>query len=211
MIDAAIRAGAASLAGSPVMNTRDPRRARAHLSRLFRPHRVILHGHRKEPRLHFRHNRSELGLLSLNTLSYRAPVTIDARGDCGSYLVKFCLEGQAEVRQGNDGFGANAGAVCVLNPSRVLADRMSADYQMLILQVDAQNLRQVLAEDWEVACHGPLEFMPQAYPISPRNAGLARLVATVCQELERRTQRLPAPRSQWTPGARINQSAAHGV
>jgi AraC-like DNA-binding protein len=166
----------------PVLATGDPLCARVHLSRLFRPHRIVL-GDRRAG-IAFRHNRAELGAMSLNALRYGSEVTVHAPTPVDSYLVKFTLRGASEVRQGRDTFATASGSVCVLNPTRSLVDHMSADFDMLIVQLDGPALRVALAEDFGICSRQPLEFLPGPWPLEGAIGGLARLVRALCEELD---------------------------
>ncbi|MCC7256976.1 MAG: AraC family transcriptional regulator [Gammaproteobacteria bacterium] len=170
------------LARWTALATADPWRAREHLSRLFRPHRIGL-GDRRGG-IAFRHNRAELGQVSLNALSYGGEVTVNAPTPADSYLVKFTLRGASEVRQGHDGYATRAATVCVLNPTRNLLDHMSADFDMLIVQLDGPALRLALAEEFGITAHQPLEFLPATYPLEGAIGSLARLVRTLCDDLD---------------------------
>lgn len=176
----------------PALATREPLCAREHLSRLFRPHRIVLADWRAG--IDFRHNRADLGGLSLNALRYGSEVTVQAPNPSDSYLVKFTLRGASEVRQGRDGFATTASTVCVLNPTRGLVDHMSADFDMLIVQLDGPELRRVLAEDFGVAVHRPLEFLPARHPLEGAIGSLARFVQGICAELDSDADALAHPR-----------------
>ncbi|MFO1376114.1 MAG: AraC family transcriptional regulator [Steroidobacteraceae bacterium] len=162
--------------------TQDPWRAREHLCRLFRPHRIAL----GEPGagISFCHNRAEFGSISLNALCYGSEVTIDAPSPSDSYLVKFTLRGASEVWQGRDSFATGAGSVCVLNPTRGLVDRMSDDFAMLILQIEGPALRLALAEDFGITARQPLEFLPGQRPLEGAIGSFTRLVWTLCEDLD---------------------------
>ncbi len=170
------------LARWTALATADPWRAREHLSRLFRPHRIEL-GDRRGA-VDFRHNRAELGSLSLNALSYGGEVTVNAPTPADSYLVKFTLHGASEIRQGRDRYSTAASTVCVLNPTRNLVDHMSADFDMLIVQLDGPALRLALAEDFGITPHQPLEFLPATCPLDGPIGGFERLVRSLCAELD---------------------------
>lgn len=141
----------------------------------------------------FRHNRAELGGISLNALSYGSEVTIHAPSPSDSYLVKFTLHGASEVRQGRDSFTTVAGSVCVLNPTRELVDHMSDDFAMFILQIDGPALRLALAEDFGVSARQPLEFLPVLRPLDGAIGSFARLVRTLCEDLDAGTTTLNHP------------------
>jgi len=165
-----------------VMETRDPARACAHLSQLFRPHRVRLH-HRGES-IRFQHNRVELAGLSINTLCYGEEVTIDARNNLAdSYLVKFTLSGASEVTQQHNHYSTRQGTVCVLNPSLPLHDHMSADMDMLIVQFEGRELRALLADELGFPLRRPLEFEPLSCSLSRGVASFSRLVRATCEDL----------------------------
>ncbi len=165
-----------------VMDTRDPGRACTHLSQLFRPHRVRLH-HRADA-VHFQHNRVELGGLSINMLHYGEEVTIDARNNLAdSYLVKFTLNGASEVTQQRNHYRTRKGTVCVLNPSLPLNDHMSEDMEMLIVQFEGRELRDLLAEELGFPLRRPLEFQPLSCSLSGGAASFSRLVRTACEDL----------------------------
>lgn len=167
-----------------VLNTNDPARACSHLSGLFRPHKVRLHSRAKKDAVNFQHNRAEFGNLSMNALRYGEEVTIDARNNLtDSYLVKFTLNGSSEVKQRKNVFTTDAGTVCVLNPSLPLKDHMSEDFEMLVVQVDGDSLRNILAEQVGTALSKPLEFKPAAFSISEDMASFTRLTKTICDDL----------------------------
>lgn len=171
-----------SLSRWEVMNTHDPDRARSHLSSLFRPHKV--QDHAQKDAMHFQHNRVELGGFSVNTLSYGKELTIDARNNLAdSYLVKFTLRGSSEVKQHKDSFATHEGTVCVLNPSLPLKDHMSKDFEMLIVQIEGNNLRQQLSEELGISINQTLEFQPVSCSLVGKAAGLARMVKMVCEDL----------------------------
>lgn len=166
----------------PALATREPLCAREHLSRLFRPHRIVLAD--RHAGVDFRHNRADFGSLSLNALSYGSEVTVQAPSPSDSYLVKLTLRGASEVRQGRDGFATTASTVCVLNPTRELVDHMSADFDMLIVQLDGPQLRRVLVEDFGVTVRRALEFLPARHPLEGAIGSLARFVQGICAELD---------------------------
>ena len=171
--------------------TEEPLRAREHLCRLFRPHQMTL-GNRHSG-MSFRHNRADLGGMSLNALSYGSEVTIHAPSPSDSYLVKFTLRGASEVRQGRDSFTTAAGSVCVLNPTRGLVDHMSDDFAMLILQIEGPVLRLALAEDLGITARQPLEFLPAQRPLEGAIGSFARLVRTLCEDFDAGTTALNRP------------------
>lgn len=179
------------LAHWTALATADPWQAREHLSRLFRPHRIAL-GDRRGA-VDFRHNRVELGPLSLNALRYGGEVTVNAPTPADSYLVKFTLHGDSEVSQGRDRYTTTAATVCVLNPTRNLIDRMSADFDMLIVQIDGPALRLALAEDFGITPHRPLEFLPATRPLEGTIGSFARLVRSLCDELDTGMTSFAAP------------------
>lgn len=174
-----------------VLRTEDPERACAHLCSLFRPHRIELD--RRRPAIRFRHNRAELGGVSVNSLRYGAAVTVNAPNAADSYLIKLTLRGWSRVAQGRAAFDTRAGDVCVLNPTRPLLDRMSPDFEMLIVQIDGTRLRAALSALLGASLRAPLEFLPAAWPSSGAVASFAHMVATVCADLERARPALTRP------------------
>lgn len=162
--------------------TDNPLRAREHLSRLFRPHRIVL-GERHGS-IDFRHNRADLGPMSVNTLRYGGEVTIQAPTPADSYLVKITLRGTSEVSQGHDTYRTEASTVCVLNPTRNLVDHMSADFDMLVVQLDGPALRLALTENFGITAHQPLEFMPATHRLDGAIGGFSRLVRAICDDLD---------------------------
>jgi len=179
------------LARWSALATQDPWRAREHLCRLFRPHRIALgdrHGG-----IAFQHNRAEFGGMSLNALSYGSEVTVHAPTPSDSYLVKFTLRGASEVRQGRDAFVTSSSSICVLNPTRDLVDRMSADFAMLIVQLEGPALRRVLAEDFGVAVRQPLEFLPGQRRLDGPIGSFSRLVRMLCDDMDSGSSGLDRP------------------
>lgn len=165
-----------------IMNTHNPDRACAHLSSLFRPHKV--RDHVQSDPLHFQHNRVEMGSFSINALSYGKEVTIDARNNLAdSYLVTFTLRGSSEVMQHKNAFNTHAGTVCVLNPSQPLKDHMSKDCELLIVQIEGNSLRELLSEELGVPINQALEFQAVSCSLSGKAASFARMVNMVCEDL----------------------------
>ncbi|MES9815386.1 MAG: AraC family transcriptional regulator [Candidatus Thiodiazotropha sp.] len=164
------------------MNTRDPSRACAHLSSLFRPHKLRLSRHNDDIR--FTHNRIELDGLSINTLSYGKEITIDAPNNLAdSYLVKFTLQGHSEVNQSHNSCTTQAGTICVLNPSMPLKDRMSEDFQMMIVQIQEKLLYAHLAKELGVEVNRPLDFQTVSVSMDTRAASFTRLTGLLCDDL----------------------------
>jgi AraC-like DNA-binding protein len=157
-------------------------RAREHLSRLFRPHRIVL-GERHGD-IDFQHNRADLGVMSINSLRYGCEVTVQAPTPSDSYLVKITLRGSSEVSQGCDTYRTEASTVCVLNPTRNLVDHMSADFDMLIVQLDGPAARLALAETFGITVYQPLEFMPTTHRLDGAIGGFTRLVRAICDDLD---------------------------
>lgn len=165
-----------------LLDTRDPACACQHLSRLFRPHRILFHD--SKPDFHFQHSRAELGDFSINTLAYGKKITISAPNQpIDNYLVKFTLRGNSEVTQGRDTYATSPDTVCVLNPTSPLKDYMSADFDMLIVQLSGANIRQMLAEEASVTVTRPFEFLPTSLPVQGPVASFARLVKALCEDL----------------------------
>jgi len=179
------------LARWSALATGDPLRARDHLCRLFRPHRIAL-GDRTGG-ISFRHNRAEFGGMSLNALSYGSEVTVHAPSPSDSYLVKFTLCGTSAVRQGRDAFVTGPSSICVLNPTRDLVDHMSADFDMLVVQLEGPALRLVLAEDFGITARQSLEFLPGQRPLDGPIGSFARLVRMLCDDLDSGASGLDCP------------------
>lgn len=164
------------------MDTQDPARACQHLSPIFRPHKILLSG--KTSDFHFRHNRAELGDFSINTLSYGREITIHAPDKpIDNYLVKFTLNGSSEVTQGKQSYKTSVDSVCVLNPTSSLQDHMSADFEMLIIQIKGRNIRRMLSAETGISIKKPLEFLPCPLPVQGPATSFARLIKTVCEDL----------------------------
>lgn len=170
------------LARWPALRTRDPARAREHLSSLFRPHQIRLG--KRPAAIDFRHHRADLGGVSLNALRYGTEVTVDAPTLADSYLVKFTRHGASEVRQGSVAYQTTTSSLCVLNPTRALLDRMSADFDMLVLQIDGGLLRRALAEDFGVSLRQPLEFAPAAHRLTAQISSFERMVRTLLADFD---------------------------
>ncbi|MEL0585903.1 MAG: AraC family transcriptional regulator [Candidatus Thiodiazotropha sp. (ex. Lucinoma kazani)] len=166
------------------LDTRNPDNACQHLSRLFRPHRIQFHD--KTSDFHFLHNRIELGDFSVNALSYGKEITINAPDKLlDNYLVKFTLKGNSEVTQGKNSYSTVSDTVCVLNPTSPLKDHMSAELEMLIVQINGENIRRMLSEQTCMSITRPLEFLPGSRPITGAFASFVCLIKTICEDLSK--------------------------
>jgi AraC-like DNA-binding protein len=178
----------------PVLATNQPLRARDHLSRLFRPHRITLGGRRDS--LNFQHNRAEFGGISLNALRYGSEVTVTAPTLSDSYLLKFTLRGTSEVRQGRNIYATTEATVCVLNPTCALVDHMSPEFDMLIVQIEGAQLRQVLECGFGITVHQALEFESTPYPLHGSIGSFTRMVRSICEDIDTGTTSLTCPQVQ---------------
>lgn len=183
--------------------TDNPLRAREHLSRLFRPHRIVLGEQHQD--IDFRHNRVDLGVMSINSLRYGCEVTVQAPTPADSYLVKITLRGASKVSQGRDSYRTEAATVCVLNPTRNLVDHMSADFDMLIVQLDGPALRLTLTEMFGISVCRPLEFLPVTHRLDGPIGSFARLLRAICDDLDSGTSSFPHTQIR-TPLARTLMS-----
>ncbi len=166
-----------------ILHTSDPAQACAHLSSLFRPHKVITRP--LDKRINFKHNRVELGQFSMNFVSYGKEVTINARDNSDNYLIKFTLRGATQVRQLHTSFATCPSTVCVLNPTLPLEDHMSPDCDMLIVQLAGDHVRQMLSDELGTTLKKPLEFLPLSVPIVGTIASYAHMVMAVCDDINR--------------------------
>jgi AraC-like DNA-binding protein len=170
------------LPGHPCLTTTSIEQARAHLSDFFWPHRLALAG--PERGIEFRHNLAHCGALSLNALRYGRDVAIDATPSDHAYLVKFTLAGTSEVLQGANQVVSRAGMVCVMNPTSSFRVRLSADHNQLTVRVDGNRLQRFLETELRHRPRAPLEFQPFASACRSAAPGLARLVKTLCDDLD---------------------------
>ncbi len=156
--------------------------ARTHLSQRFWPHSVTP----LDPgtAFAFRHHQAEFAQTSFNALRYGTAVAIDSQPSDPSYLVKFTLDGASEVDQGSTVVASNAGMVCVMNPTRRLRVRLSADHNQLTLRVAGSVLHDCIEREFGTAIRRPLEFEATARHVNECAPGLGRLVGTLCEDLD---------------------------
>jgi len=170
------------LATHGLLATDNIHQARDHLSSLFWPHRLKLA--RPRAPVSFRHNRADLGSVSLNALQYGSEVIIEARPSDLAYLVKFTLAGASELSQDRDCAYSRAGMVCVMNPTRRLKVHLSEDHNQLTLRVDGDTVRKFLEFELGTNVNRPVEFLPGAFDYSSAAPGLGRIVRTLCSDLD---------------------------
>jgi AraC-like DNA-binding protein len=170
------------LANRQLFATQDAIAARMHLSARFWPHTLRFPG--RADALVFRHNVATIADLSVNALRYGTDVIIDSQPTDSSYLVKFTLGGASDTYQDDALARSTAGMVCVMNPTRRLRVRLSADHNQLTLRVPGPTLARYVEREIGVHLNTPLEFFAVARSVADCAPGLGRLVETICADAD---------------------------
>lgn len=124
-----------------VFDSDDLDTTRAHVSAVFKPHRLTLHGNA----LHARMHHAPLGAVSFNRLAYGGDVTIDP-GPLGDFLlVQMPIAGEADIHCGGQHIVSDPDLASVLTPSEPLRMRWSADNDQLIVRIERSALERVCA------------------------------------------------------------------
>ena len=122
--------------------------------------------------------------MSLNALRYGREVALRVAPSDAAYLIKFTLAGSSELTQLGQRVVSRPGMVCVMNPNSRFEVQLSADHNQLTLRVDGERLQRVLETQLGYRPRAPLSFLNAAQCWRVAMPGTARLVKTLCDDLE---------------------------
>lgn len=166
---------------------------RAHLCRVLRPHDI--HISRRDTQFNFLHNQARIGNVTLNAISYDSEIFIRGPETEEAYLLKFTLQGNAEITQGNGPTVQTvADTLYVFNPTRPLKCRLSDDNRQLTMRISKASMEQHLKDELSCGLNEPIEFVPDAYHLDRQIPGLRGFVNTICDDLMNVQSCYEAPR-----------------
>ena len=164
--------------------TNDINAVHAHMSSMFCRHDLHIEG--GLPPLQFRHNQAALRSVSFNATDYGNPygrVVVGIPPMEELYLVQFSLAGRAEITQGNDSFILNQGEMCVLSAFHRVRQVFEEGYKHFTVKIPRADIEAVLMRELGFR-PGELHFAPRAVRLEGAAASFARLIRTVCDDID---------------------------
>ncbi|MBN9080030.1 MAG: AraC family transcriptional regulator [Rhizobiales bacterium] len=144
---------------SEAFETRDPEMARAHLSGVFRSHRLDFRN--RNHQLAVRHRTVSCGSASFHGLKYGADVRLISSEMDRFYLFQFAKRGSFQIWRNGSATTVPEKTAYAVNTSETFAKDWTDDGEQMILRVEraaiAKYLQNLLASD-----HGEIEFQSAA-------------------------------------------------
>jgi AraC-like DNA-binding protein len=165
---------------------------RAHLCRVLRPHDI--HISRRSNQFNFLHNQARVGNVTLNAISYDSEIFIEGPETEDAYLLKFTLEGHAEISQAGPAVQTRPDTLYVFNPTKPLKCRLSDDNRQLTMRISKASMEQHLKDELSCSLNEPIEFVPAAYHLDTQIPGIRGFVNTICDDLMNAQSCYEAPR-----------------
>jgi AraC-like DNA-binding protein len=166
---------------SLVFASRDFDCIRQGVARIFKPHRLCLHGSGRDLRARMHHLRQ--GGASVNRLEYGAEVEIDPDRLDDFFLVQIPVAGHATIRCGNRRFESTPAAASLVSPSLPLHMRWHAGNAQICVRFERRMVEQHCAAHLGRPLDEPLEFEPELRLDTPAGQYFLRLVQLFGEEL----------------------------
>ncbi len=166
---------------SLVFSSRDFDAVQQGVARIFKPHRLCLHGASADLRAQMHHLR--MGSASVNRLEYGAEVEIDPDRLEDFFLVQIPVAGRASIACGNRRFTSTSQAASLVSPSLPLHMRWHAGNAQVCVRFEREMVERHCAAHLGRALEQPLEFEPQLQLDTPAGQYFLRLVALFMDEL----------------------------
>lgn len=161
----------------------DLEEAREQVARVFKPHRLDFIG--RQRMLDARQNRAVLVYSSLNYLRYGADVLIEPDRLDSFFLIQMPIRGRMAVKLGNNEIVSRPGTANICSPTLPLTIHWLADCESLTVQIPRSTMERFVADYLGVPVRRPVEFeLPMDVEQGPCGSW-RRIVAFVCDELER--------------------------
>lgn len=162
----------------------DVEHVHAHMSKMFCPHRLEIHG--GMPPIDFHHNQAQLKALTFNAQDYGIPygrISIDVPPMEQIYLVQFSLTGTSFIEQDSNSFSLEPGQMCVLAPNAHITQTFEAGYKHFTIKIPKADLELVVAQELGFR-PGDLVFSKRPVPLVGAAQSFAHLVRTICDDLD---------------------------
>jgi AraC-like DNA-binding protein len=161
---------------------------RDHMCNLFRPHAILPRASMSARGLDswlFELGQANLGSeMTLTTVSYDREVEIKAPPLDDFFVMQFTLCGRCAVSLGEDEILVEPGKVCVLNPTRPVLQKMSADYRQMAVKIDRSLIEGLLSRELGHELRNALEFELRPTLVQGRAATLARTMSALWNDLQ---------------------------
>lgn len=158
---------------------------RDHMSQMFTPHRLELHGARSE--VAFRHDHFRLRAMSFHAVAYNMPsgqIEVFAPPPEDAVFVQFSLSGIARIGERGRTYELAPGSLTVLDPSRPVREMFNGDYFHFMVKMSHAELCAVLIEELGYPVRG-LEFSSAPVPLTGAAAAFAHLIRSVTDDVDR--------------------------
>jgi AraC-like DNA-binding protein len=166
---------------SLVFASRDFDAVRQGVARIFKPHRLVLHGTGAELQARMYHLRR--GDASINRLEYGAEVEIDPDRLDDFFLVQIPVAGHASIACGNIRFDSTPQAASLVSPTLPLHMRWHAGNAQICVRFERDMVERHCAAHLGHALDGPLEFDPILRLDTPAGHYFTRLVTLFAEEM----------------------------
>jgi AraC-like DNA-binding protein len=168
---------------SLVFASRDFDAVRQGVARIFKPHRLVLHGTGAQLQARMHHLRR--GSASINRLEYGAEVEIDPDRLDDFFLVQIPVAGHASIACGNIRFDSTPQAASLVSPTLPLHMRWHAGNAQICVRFERDMVERHCAAHLGHALDGPLEFDPLLRLDTPAGHYFMRLVTLFADEMMR--------------------------
>ncbi len=175
-----------------ILLSHDVDEVRSHLCRVLRPHYIRIN--QKTDTFSFLHNQARVGNLTLNAISYGSEIAIEGPESDEAYLLKFTLQGHAEISQGGAPVYTGADSVYIFNPMQPVRCKLSDDNCQLTLRISKPTVEQHLKNELATSLNEPIQFFPASYQLDKQVPGLRTFVNTLCNDLMNAESCYEAPR-----------------
>ncbi len=185
-------APAEPLARHALLRTADIDEAREQVARLFVPHQI--HTAPRAREFLAVQNHVSLGGLAFNYIGYGPEVIIEAAPFDRFYTLQIPLAGRCRIISGDQEADIGRGDIAVVNPTGAVRLEWRGGCRQLVLRIDKALFESCLAERLGAAT-APAFHLRQR-PDAARGAGLLRLIAMMCRELDEEQPLIAAPLAQ---------------
>jgi AraC-like DNA-binding protein len=176
-----LNANAAFSDESLLFSSRDFDAVRQGVARIFKPHRLCLHGKATALRARMHHLRQ--GGASVNRLEYGADVEIDPDRLDDFFLVQIPVAGHASIACGNHRFDSTPQAASLVSPTLPLHMRWHEGNAQVCVRFERDMVERHCAAHLGRSLDHPLEFDPHLRLDTPAGHYFLRLVELFMEEI----------------------------
>jgi AraC-like DNA-binding protein len=169
-----------------VFSSRDFDAVREGVGRIFKPHRLCLHGTSATLQARMHHVRQ--GSASVNRLEYGAEVEIDPDRLDDFFLVQIPVAGLAHIACGNARFESTPQMASLISPTLPLHMRWHAGNAQVCVRFERAAVEQHCAAHLGHGLEQPLEFDPALRLDTPGGGYFLRLLGVFMEELAQARQ-----------------------